>query len=110
MRGGIVNNQIKNGLLMSLPLKKIEIGEYLARLQERRWLPRALRAPGHHTLLKKKKVHDTIHFFACNYAKCLSILKISSLTDSATKPCLIWLLTIPPHLKYVTTELPNPTL
>ena len=55
------------------------------------------------TLLKKKKVHDTIHLFAYNYAKCLSILKISSLTDSATKPCLIWLLTIPPHLKYVTT-------
>jgi len=100
--GGIVNNQIKNGLLMRLPLKKIEIGEYLARLQERRWSPRALCAPGHYTA-KKKKVHDTIHLFACNYAKCLSILKISSLTDSATKPCLIWLLTIPPHLKYVTT-------
>jgi len=55
MRGGIVNNQIKNGLLMSLPLKKIEIGEYLARLHKRRWLPRALCAPGHHTLLKKEE-------------------------------------------------------
>jgi len=26
MRGGIVNNQIKNGLLMSLPLKKMKSG------------------------------------------------------------------------------------
>jgi len=31
--GGVVNNQIKKGLLMSLNVKKIKIGEYLAKLQ-----------------------------------------------------------------------------
>ena len=31
-RGGVVNNQIKKGLLLSLTVKKIKIGEYLAKL------------------------------------------------------------------------------
>jgi len=31
--GGTVNNQIKKGLLLILSVKKIEIGEYLAKLQ-----------------------------------------------------------------------------
>ena len=33
--GGVVNNQIKKGLLLSLSEKKIKIGEYLAKLQPR---------------------------------------------------------------------------
>ena len=33
--GGVVNNQIKNGLLLSLSVKKIKIGEYLAKLPAR---------------------------------------------------------------------------
>ena len=33
--GGVVNNQIKKGLLLSLRLKKNKIGEYLAKLQAR---------------------------------------------------------------------------
>ena len=40
--GGVVNNQIKKGLLLSLSEKKIKIGEYLAKLQPRTWLSRAL--------------------------------------------------------------------
>ena len=36
--GGDVNNQIKTDLLLSLSVKKIEIGEYFAKLQARRWL------------------------------------------------------------------------
>ena len=31
--GGVVNNQIKIGLLLSLWVKKIKIGEYLEQLQ-----------------------------------------------------------------------------
>jgi len=31
--GGVVNNQIKKGLLLSLPVKKIKLCEYLAKLQ-----------------------------------------------------------------------------
>jgi len=34
-RGGAVNNQIKKDLLLSLRVKKIKIGEYLAKLQAR---------------------------------------------------------------------------
>ena len=32
---GVINNQIKQGLLLSLRIKKIKIGEYLAKLQAR---------------------------------------------------------------------------
>ena len=47
--GGVVNNQIKKGLLLSLWVKKIKIGEYLAKLQARAWLSRALCTPGQNT-------------------------------------------------------------
>jgi len=47
--GGIVNNQIKKGSLLSLPVKIFLIGEYLTKLQERRWLSRALCVPCYHT-------------------------------------------------------------
>ena len=41
--GKVVSNQIRKGLLLSLPVKKIKIGECLAKLQARTWLtPRAL--------------------------------------------------------------------
>ena len=33
--GGIVNNQIKKGLLLSAWVKKIKIGEYLAMVQQK---------------------------------------------------------------------------
>jgi len=33
--GGVVNNQIKKGLLLSLRVKKNKIGKYLAKLQEK---------------------------------------------------------------------------
>ena len=46
----IINNHITKGLLLCLPVKTfIRSCEYLAELQARRWLSRALRAPGHHT-------------------------------------------------------------
>jgi len=41
--GGVVNNQIKKGLLLSLSVKKkFKISEYLAKLQARTWLSHAL--------------------------------------------------------------------
>ena len=46
--GGVVNNQIKKGLLLSVWVKKIKIDEYLAKLQARAWLSHALCAPGQH--------------------------------------------------------------
>jgi len=47
--GEIVNNQIKKGLLLSLPVIFFKIGKYLAKLRAKRWLSRALCAPGQHT-------------------------------------------------------------
>jgi len=45
--GGVVNNQIKKGLLLTVRVKKIvKIAEYLAELQARAWLSHALCAPG----------------------------------------------------------------
>ena len=49
MCGVDANNQIPKVLLLSLPVKKIKIGEYLAKGQGRRWLSRAPCAPGQHT-------------------------------------------------------------
>ena len=43
--GGVVNNQIKKGLLLTLS------GEYLEKLQARKWLSCALCARGHHTAI-----------------------------------------------------------
>ena len=40
--GGVVTNQLKKGLLLTLPAKNFLIGEYLAKLQARTWLSRAL--------------------------------------------------------------------
>ena len=56
--GGAVNNQIKKGLLLSLPVKKNKIGEYLAKLLAKRWLSRALSSLSRR-LLASHKVHET---------------------------------------------------
>ena len=43
--GGVVNNHIEKGLRV----KKIKIGEHLAKLQARTWLSHALCTHGQHT-------------------------------------------------------------
>ena len=45
---GVVNTEIKKGLLLSLSVKSFKIGEYLAKLQARTWLSRAHCAPGYY--------------------------------------------------------------
>jgi len=62
---GVVKNQIKKGLLLSLKVKKIKIGEYLL-------LSRALFAPGQHTAKRRRKCTRQSRF-ACNFAKYLPI-------------------------------------
>jgi len=52
---GVVNNQIQKGLLLNLSVKKKLIGEYLVKLQTRRWLSRALCAPVHHASKRRRK-------------------------------------------------------
>ena len=53
--GGVVNNQIKKGLLLSVRMKFFLIGEYLTKLQARAWLSHVtvLCAPGQHTARTK---------------------------------------------------------
>ena len=51
----LFNNRIKNSLLRSLWMKKIKIGEYLAKLQARTRLSRALCTPGQHTAKRRIK-------------------------------------------------------
>jgi len=53
--GGVVDNQIKKGLLLSTPVKKFKIGEYLAKLQTRTRLSRALCTPGKHAAKRRRK-------------------------------------------------------
>ena len=52
--GGVVNNQIKKGLLLSVWVIFL-IDEYLAKLQATAWLSHALCAPGQHTMLKDEE-------------------------------------------------------
>ena len=55
------------------------------------------------TLLKdeEKKVHETIRFLLVTLP---NIYRFKKITDTlSNKPFLIWLLTTPPHLKYVAT-------
>jgi len=67
--GGVVNNQIKKGLLLSLRVKKIKIGECLAKLQARTWLSRALVRLVANALLKDGESARNNHVLACNFAK-----------------------------------------
>jgi len=50
------------------------------------------------TLLKDEESARDNHVLACNFAKCSSILKTFSLTDSA-----IWVLTTPSRVEYAAT-------
>ena len=70
--GGVVNNQTKEGLLMSLWVKKkFKIGDYLAKLQARIWLSRAL-VRLVNTLLKDGESARNHH--VCTFAKYWAIL------------------------------------
>jgi len=54
--GGVVNNQIKKGLLLSLWAKKYyKIGEYLAKLDALTWLSRALSSSCSRVLARRAK-------------------------------------------------------
>jgi len=102
MCGGFVNNQIKNGLLLSLRVKKIiSLNIWQSYQQERDCLVHFLRLlavswPG------AQDARDN-YALACSFAKYSPILKLFFTLTLCNKPFLIWLLTTPPHLKYVAT-------
>jgi len=53
--GGVVDNQIKKGSVLTVWVNFLKIGEYLAKLQARAWLSHALCAPGQHTAKRRRK-------------------------------------------------------
>ena len=67
--GGVVNKQIKKGLLLSVWViffKSVNIWQSYK--QERAWLSHALCTPSQHTAKDEKSAWDN-HVFACNFAK-----------------------------------------
>jgi len=82
-------------------VKKIKIGEYLAKLQARAWLSRALVRLANILLKDEESARDN-HVLACNFAKYSPIL-IFFTHRLSNKRFLIWLLTTPPHLQYPAT-------
>ena len=81
--GWVVNNQIRKGLLLSLRVKKIKIGEYLAKLQARTRLSCVLSPSFSSMLAKCTSARDNHVLLACNFAKYSPIFKMFSFTDSA---------------------------
>ena len=75
-------------------MKKIKISEYLAKLQARPWLSRALCAPGHHTAKRRRKCTRQSR-------SCQIFTNLKKSHRLSNKPFLIWLLTTPPHLEHV---------
>jgi len=55
------------------------------------------------TLLKDRESAQGSRVLACNFAKYSPIFKKNFTHRFSNKPFLIWLLTTPPHLKYVAT-------
>ena len=99
MCSGVVNNQIKKDLLLSLRVKKILISEYLAKLQAKMWM------------LLSLALSSSFSSVLARCAKCMKqprslpdIYWLKKFTHTlSSKPFLIWLLTTPPHVKYVAT-------
>jgi len=60
--GGVVNNQIKKGILLNLRVNFFLIGEYLAKLQARAWLHHALYAPSQRTAKRRRKCTRQLRF------------------------------------------------
>ena len=93
--GGIVNNQIKKGLLLSLWVKKffiISVSIWQSYKQEHDCLMHFALLTN--TLLKDEESARDNHVLACNF---------TDFIFSTLRPFLIWLLKTPLHLKHAAT-------
>jgi len=81
--GGVVNDQIKTGLLLSVRVNFFKIGEYLAKLQARAWLSHARCAPGQHMQKDEENVRDNRVRFLLVILPNIRRFYFFSLTDSA---------------------------
>jgi len=79
--GGVVNNQINKGLLLSMRVKNnFKIGEYLAKFQAKTWLSVALVRLAN-TLLKDVESARNNHVLARNFPNIHRFKKIHSQTE-----------------------------
>ena len=96
--GGVVHIQIKNGLLLSLWVKK----NWNRWMKAKSVVVSCIFAHQANTLLKDEESVRDNHVLACNYAKYSPIFK--KITHRlSNKSFFILLLTTRPHLKYVAT-------
>ena len=81
---GIVNNHIKKGLLLSLPVKFFfENQSIFGKVTSKKVTARAFCVPNHQTANSQRKCTTQSTFLPRNYAKYSPILKLFSLADSA---------------------------
>ena len=100
---GVVNNQIKKGLLLSVRVQKLKsVNIWQSYKQQRGCLMHFARLAN--TLLKDEESARDNHVYACNFAKYSPILFFFTHRLS-NKPFLIWLLTthhtLNMHLHYL---------
>ena len=90
--------------------EKNKIGEYFSKVTSKKVVVSCTLCAWQHTAKRRRKCTTQFTFSARNYAKNSPILKIFPLTRLINKRLVIWLLTAPPHLEYVTTVLCNLSL
>ena len=99
--GGVVNNQIKKGILLNLRVNFFKsVNIWQSYKQERGCIMHFTRLAN--TLLKDEESGRNNYVLACNFAKYSPIL-IFFTRGLSNKLFLIWLLTILPHLKHAAT-------
>jgi len=99
--GGVVNNQIKKGILLNLRVNFFKsVNIWQSYKQERGCIMHFARLAN--TLLKDEESARDNYVFACNFAK-YSPISIFFTRGLSNKLFLIWLLTILPHLKHAAT-------
>jgi len=75
--GGVVNNQIKNGLLLNLWVNFLTANIWQE--QARAWLSHALSAPGQHTAKRRRKCTSFNIRLSTNLTKNLPVKKVLKL-------------------------------
>ena len=98
--GGVINNQIKKALLLRVKFFN-SVNIWQSYTQERGCLLNFAHLAN--TLLKDEENARDNDVFAFNFAIYSPISKTFFTLRLSNKPFLIWLLTTPPHLKYVAT-------
>jgi len=98
--GGVVNNHIKKGLLLSLWVKFFLNRWIYDKVTSKNVIVSCTFSVFKQCVGQAHKVHETITFLLVTLP---NIHRLVFTRRLSYKPFLIWLLTIPPHLKYAGT-------